>query len=623
MRAPALRPERFALRSTMPRMLSLPSRALCFAALCSTFAPARSAWPQAAPAPQRTLVRQVRLGLAADAPVRTLVLEGGRIQAVLEPGAAEPPGARIVEGADQIALPAFIDACATSWVETPQPASERDLPVPIDAGPRIDMRAANRKGVQPSYRAISALAVPADKAKAWREAGFGAVCASPSGQILAGTSALVTARTAAVRDLVVAPDVWMQAAFDASGPGYPSTLMGYQAQLRQLLLDAQRHAELSARWKAGRPGARPAFDVELESALPLLHGGMRLACAAERALEIERWIALADEFDLKIAIVGGREAWRVREELARRSIPVVLTLDWGEEVKDPHEDDAKKKEASEEKKEAEGAEGAAAQAPAEAKAEEPKPERDYEEPLPVREERRRLWEEGRDCALRLAEAGVPFAFGSGKENAAALAKKVRTLVEGGLSPDAALTALTSGAAAILGSERQLGALEAGRDATLCLWTKSPFEKGAKIAWVFVDGFSHELDVKEQEQDETPPDKGVDASGTWDLTFEGEGDTRTGQAVLEMEKEGPVSGTLTTEDPPGQKLEADVEGRVSGKQLKLRGTFQAGEMQIEFELTAQIHGDELEGESIGKAPMGEFKSKVTGTRKPQRRQGGDR
>jgi Amidohydrolase family len=622
MRAPALRHERLALRSTMQRMLSLPSRALCFAALCSTFGPARSARPQAAPAPQRTLVRQVRLGLAADAPVRTLVLEGGRIQSVLEPGAAEPPGARIVEGAEQIALPAFIDACAPSWVETPQPASERDLPVPLDSGPRIDMRAANRKGVQPSYRAISALAVPADKAKAWREAGFGAVCASPSGQILAGTSALVTARTAAVRDLVVDADVWMQAAFDASGPGYPSTLMGYQAQLRQLFLDAQRHAELTARWKAGRPGARPAFDVELEAALPLLHGGMRLACAAERALEIERWIALADEFDLKIAIVGGREAWRVREELARRSIPVVLTLDWGEEVKDPHEDDAKKKAASEEQAQAGGEEGAA-QAPAEAEPKKVEPQRDYEEPLPVREERRRLWEEGRDCALRLAEAGVPFAFGSGKENAAGLAKKVRTLVEEGLTPDSALAALTSQAAAILGAERELGALESGRDATLCLWTKSPFEKGAKLAWVFVDGFPHELDVAEQEADETPPDKGVDASGTWDLTFEGEGDTRTGQAVLEMEKEGPVSGTLTTEDPSGGKMETEVEGRVSRKQLKLRGTFQAGEVQIEFELTAELSGDELEGESVGKAPMGEFKSKVKGTRKPQRRNGGER
>ena len=595
------------------------SMALCAAALCATLVPAGSAWCQAAPAPQRTVVRQVRLGLGADAPVRTLVLEGGRIQASLEPDAAEPPGARVVEGKDLIALPAFIDACASSWIETPEPASERDLPVPIGSDPRIDMRAANRKGVQPTFRAVSALAAPAEKTKAWREAGFGALCAGPSEQLLAGTSALVTARTAAVRDLVIDADVWMQAAFDASGPGYPSTLMGYQAQLRQLFLDAPRHAELTARWNDGRPGARPAFDAELEAARPLLGGDLRLACAAERALEIERWMALSDEFGLRIAIVGGREAWRLRDELARRAIPVVLTLDWGEEVKDPHAEKPKQEKAGEADASAESATPKPAGEEAGAKL-----ERDYEEPLAVREERRRQWEEGRDCALRLAEAGVSFAFGSGDEGAAELAKKVRTLVEEGLAQDQALAALTSQAAAILGAERQLGALEPGRDATLCLWTKNPFEKGAKLAWAFVDGFPHELDLDEQEDEGAPPDEGVDATGTWALTSRDDGGVeRTGRAVLSMEKDGAVTGTLAVKEAEGQELECEVEGRVSGKKLKLSGTFHVGEMAIEFTLEAELAGEAFSGSTASKGPFGEMKATIEGAREPKRARGGQR
>lgn len=593
------------------------SLARCALTLCATLGPVRGAWCQAAPAPQRTVVRDVRLGLGADAPVGSLVLEGGRIRELLEPGADEPPGARIVEGRDRIALPAFVDACAMTWIETPEPDGERDLPVPIGSDPRIDMRAANRKGVQPTFRAVSALAAPAEKAKAWREAGFGALCAGPSGQILAGTSALVTARTAAVRDLVIDADVWMQAAFDASGEGYPSTLMGYQAQLRQLFYDAERHVELTARWGDGRPGPRPAFDAELEAALPLLQGEMRLACAAERALEIERWMALCDEFGLEIAIVGGREAWRVRGELARRSIPVVLTLDWGEEVKDPH--------AEKPEKEAEGSgEESATGKPGEEDATAaPQSERDYEEPLAVREERRRQWEEGRDCALRLAEAGVPFAFGSGTESAADLAKKVRTLVEEGLSKDAALAALTSQAALILGAERQLGALEPGRDATLCLWTKSPFEKGAKLAWVFVDGFPHELDLDEQEDESAPPDAGVDATGTWALISRGEGGERTGQAVLTMQEDGEVTGTLKVQESEGRELECEVEGRVAGKKLKLGGTFHVEEMAIEFTLEAELSGDTFSGETLSKGPLGEVKATVEGQREPKRAQGARR
>ena len=70
----------------------------------------------------------------------------------------------------------------------------------------------------------------------------------------------------------------------------------------------------------------------------------------------------------------------------------------------------------------------------------------------MREEKRRLWEEGRDCAIKLQQAGVPFTFGSANSGAAELLKKVRTLVEKGLPSDAAIAALTTNAAKWLGDE---------------------------------------------------------------------------------------------------------------------------------------------------------------------------
>jgi imidazolonepropionase-like amidohydrolase len=585
-------------RRLVGRALALP----LFVGLAA-LGPVDVARPQAAPAPQRTVVRQVRLGLDEDAPVRTLLLEGGRIAAVLEPGAAAP-GARVVEGEGLIALPAFVDACTTTGVETPEPVVDQDVPVPIASGPRIDMREAGRKGVQPSFRAVEALALAEDQARPWREAGFGAMCVSPAGQLLAGTSALVTTRDAAPRDLVLVPDVWMQAAFRAAGRGYPSTLMGYLAQLRQLFLDAQRHAVLTQRHADGRPGRRPPFDRELEAALPLLAGELRVACRADRAADIERWIALADEAGLRIAIVGGREAWRLADELAAREIPVVLTLDWGEEVEDPQADQGPEQPAGEQASGAAGEEQAAG------------PDRAYEEPLGVRAERRREWEQGRDCALRLAEAGVPFVFGSDGGGASELVRKVRTLVQQGLERDLALAALTSRCADLLGAGRQIGALEPGRDATLCLWTRSPFEEGATPAWLFVDGFAHEQDVDAEDADAQPPGEGVDATGTWALTYEDEGGTRRGRAVLAMAEDGVVSGTLTAEGMGGEEMQAGVEGRVSGSTLTLRGAFSLGEMEIAITLTAELEGDELSGESVGRAQFGEFTSRVRGTREPQ-------
>ena len=596
----------------------LPSRAAACALALALAAPSLAA--QAAPAPLRTVVRDVALGIAEDAPRATLVLEGGRITAVLAAADDGPPAARVVEGEGWIALPAFVDAYSESGFEMPAPVADQDAPVPYDAGPRIDMRAANRKGVQPAFHAVDALALDDDATEAWREAGFGALLCAPHGELLAGHSALVVTREAAVRERVLAAHAGAHAAFQASGGGYPSTIMAYLAQLRQFFLDARRQALLEQRFAAGRPGARPPFDAELAAAQALLDGSRRLWCRADRADDIRRWLRLGDEFGLSIGIVGGREAWRVAATLAEREVPVVLTLDWGEEVEDPHAEKGKKGKGEGKGEggagDAESAEGGAESAE-EAQAEEAEVDPNvYVEPMALKEERRRIWLEGRDCALRLAEAGVEFSFGSAGDKPGGLMKKVRTLVEAGLDPDVALAALTATPAAQLGQTQRLGALEVGRDATLALWTANPLDKKAKLARLFVDGFEHEFDLDESDADATPPDEGVDATGEWTLEFSGEGDTRGGSATLTMESDGAVSGTLTNEAPDGSMLEAEVEGRVSGRKLVLRGTFDVGGMTIDLTLEAELDGDALSGESVGKAEFGEFKRKVTGTRTPQ-------
>ena len=75
--------------------------------------------------------------------------------------------------------------------------------------------------------------------------------------------------------------------------------------------------------------------------LAILNGERRLVCEAQTSRAIERWIRFADEFGLTIAISGGRDAWKVADTLAERDIPVFMTLDWGDEAKDPDAKDDK------------------------------------------------------------------------------------------------------------------------------------------------------------------------------------------------------------------------------------------------------------------------------------------
>jgi imidazolonepropionase-like amidohydrolase len=587
-------------------------------------APSRAA-QSAARAPQPTCIRGVTIGRSAETgSAATLLLREGRIEAVLDAAAPVPPGYRIVEGAGLFCLPAFLDAYTRTGCATPEPAKDQDLPVDTSADVGIDMRQANRKGIEPAFRAALALAFDPKDSKSWREAGFGVALVAPTGQILAGTSCLAVTREAAARDAVFVSDAFAHAAFAASGEGYPSTMMGYVAQLRQFLLDARRHVELVRRAEENRPGARPPFDRELEAGAELLAGERRLLCEADRAVDIERWIALADEFGLTIGIVGGREAWRVAGELARRDIPVVLTLDFGPEPKDPARP-AKQSDAPEEKALETAAEEPAAEAEAETETEaeaaptkEPEVVWEYEEPLVVRRERRRLWEEGRDCARVLREAGVRFAFGTAGEKPAKLLEKVRSLVEAGLPADAAFSALGDGAAEILGVSEHLGKVVVGSDATLALWTADPLvDAKAKTRWIFVDGYPTEF--REEKEKAGKPAEGVDPSGRWTLEIQGDEGPISGDLTLEMEEDGSTEGKLETENPVDQSdLTVELTGKLAGTTLELRGTLDLGGFQVELTLTLEVEKESLTGQAAV-LPPGQATpeiQRVTGTRVPE-------
>ena len=218
----------------------------------------------------------MRLSAEDDAPRKSIVLKGGRIESVTEADASTPPGARVIEGEGALALPAFIDAYSHAGTETPTPEATQDKPVNTSSDVRVDMRQANRKGIQPAFLAVEALAFKDGKLKSYRQKGFGALLSAPHGQILAGRSVLVSTLDAAKRDQVIEATVFSHAGLRGRGPGYPSTLMGSVAQLRQFFLRraaAPEHTLANAVAAEGKPGPRaPVWDAELDAGLPLLLG---------------------------------------------------------------------------------------------------------------------------------------------------------------------------------------------------------------------------------------------------------------------------------------------------------------------------------------------------------------
>ncbi len=495
----------------MIRVITPRSARAALLSTCLLAAPA-AAFQRAALPPVSQAIMNVALEPGDDGRRATLLLRDGRIAEVLAADASVPAGFLSLDGSELLCLPTFIDAYAPGMIETPEPHATQDDPLDVRGDVRIDMRQANRKGIQPAFEAHEVLEMSDKQLGAYRKAGFGYALCSPSGELLSGRSSLVALRDAAVRDAVIAPTVASHAAFRASGPGYPSTLMGYHAQLRQFFSDAQHHAALEQRQAEGRPGARPAFDAELVAGRALLAGEL-LVAEGEGQAAIRRWLRLGDELGLNLALSRGREAWELADVLAERATPLMLTLDWGDEPDDPRpkdEDEDEDEESDSDETADESDDDESEDDDAEEDADDDNARFVYEQPYAVRLERRLEWERNRNGAIALAEVGATFAFTTGDDKPSELLGRVRTLIEEGLPREAALRAMTSTPAGLLGLGDSAGAIEPGRVASLALWTADPLtDKKAKVAHLFVEGYPWKPAPKGEGDDDENDDNRTD------------------------------------------------------------------------------------------------------------------
>ena len=231
-------------------------------------------------------------------------------------------------------------------------------------------------------------------------------------------------------------------------------------------------------------------------------------------------------------------------------------------------------------------------------------------------ERRRLWEEKRDNAKKLFDAGVRVFFATGDRKPKEVMADLAKAIEAGLDRETVRRALTGDAARFLGLADHLGELTVGHDATFGVWTADPLDKDAGLAMMVVDGHVEEFEVAEPG---SGPDEGVDASGTWTVSVESEDAPEDSTLTLEMNDEGAVTGTLSLTSPmDGEEMSTPVKGAVSGSQLSLTATLEMGDFSIGIKLEVELAGDSFSGESTWSGPWGEDTSDISGTRPPERR-----
>ncbi|HEX6631567.1 MAG TPA: amidohydrolase family protein [Gemmatimonadaceae bacterium] len=460
----------------------------------------------------------------------TVVIRDGVITAV-GPSVAAPTDARTIDGTGLTVYPGFIEAFGSLGM--PSRGGNGGRGGAPGGGPQAFFRGQQQDeadgapnslhpaGQQPEILAVDLLDPANDAFGAAQAAGFTAALTAPTSGIFVGQSAVIGLREGEVQELVLRSPVAMHIGFATArgfGGGYPNSLLGVFAALRQTLLDAQHYGAVQAAYAANPRGmSRPGHDASLAALQPALARQMPVVMTANTQREIERALDLAKEFNLRAVIAGGEEAYKVAPRLKAENVPVLLTMNF------PRRPTAR------------GADAA---------------------PEPLRVLRERV--EAPLAAARLTDAGVRVALQSGGGYADFLGNLQRA-VQSGLSRDAALRALTATPAELFGLGDRLGTIEAGKLANLTLVRGDVFEPGAQVAQLFVDG----RPVTVRAATGRGQGGAVRAAGTWTVTVTMEGADHAVTLGLQQTGEqvrGTMQGALGTAQISNASLSPEGELR---------------------------------------------------------------
>ena len=402
-------------------------------------------------------IKGARIVTAAGAPLAsgTVVIRNGLIEAV---GAEVPMpnDAVVIDGAGLTVYPGLIDMGTSIGLDVQANQQQPD-------GLRTTEEAERWKRTQifrPDLGAADHVRADSPELARLASSGITTVLATPPGSVVKGQSALVNVvgpvdepQIGNVGDYrrglqIVRAPVALHVEFvpNVRGDGYPASLLGVIAFVRQSFLDAQHQQLVARHGQRAKGGPRPEYDPALEALQPALAGTLPVAFEADRAREISRALDMAREFKLDPVITGAREADAVAGDLKAGNARVIYSLNY----------------------------------PTRSRMLAP----DADESLG--ELRRRVGAPKVPAALE--KAGVLFAFSSGglRESRDFVRNAARAVKEG-LAADAAVRALTINAARIAGAADRLGSIEKDKMANVLVTDGDLFEEKTRIRHVFVEG----------------------------------------------------------------------------------------------------------------------------------------
>ncbi|TWT78220.1 hypothetical protein Pla123a_10100 [Posidoniimonas polymericola] len=422
-----------------------------------------------------------------------VIIEDGVIKQV-GPDAKTPPGARVIDLSGKTIYPGFIDAFTEQKIDAPA------------AGPGYwSSQVTPQRSAAAHYKANEKLQ------RELRSQGIAARLVAPASGIIKGTSCVALTGDDEQSGAILAPAVAQHAELTIRRRGredFPNSPMGAVALARQAVLDAQWRLRAAAAEKAAGGAATVPHSAALDALAGCLDGGQLLIADAANELFVLRADRFAREFSLRLAVRGSGNEYRRLADIAKTGRTIIVPVDF---PKPP--------------------EVSSAEAAADASLEE-----------------LMHWRLAPENPGRLHQAGVTIALTTdGLKKRGDFLKQVHTAVKRGLPAEAALAALTTTPAELLGVSGSVGTIEAHKLANLVVADGDLFAADSnaktKVLSTWVAGKEFEIN----------PAADIDLLGEWKLDFKQEGAPADLRLVLTGKAEKP-SGKLTVGAEQGHETD---------------------------------------------------------------------
>jgi imidazolonepropionase-like amidohydrolase len=400
--------------------------------------------------PSVVAITHAKIFTLAGAPIDdgTVVIRDGKIAAV-GVGVEVPAGAQVIDGKGLQVYPGLFD-----------PVTQMGLSEISAVSATVDTTETG--AYNPDVVAATAVFPSSEHIPVTRASGITEVLTVPasggfdsrgSGGVIGGQASAIHMAGWTINEMTIKRSVAMVIAwpeiqtrsfdfttFSRKDKPFTEAKQDYEKQVNELTdyLDGARH--YAQAMGHGGP-ADYQRDLKLEAMAPVVRGQLPVLVFADRARDIRNAVEFCDKQKLKMILAGGEEAYKVKDLLRSKSVPVILrpTLTLLSDEDDPYD---------------------------------------------------RLLSQ----PAELSAAGVKFAFGSFDNSfARRLGQQAANAVAYGLPYDEALKAVTIYPAQIFGVADQVGTLETGKIANIIVTNGDPLELTTDVKYLFIKGQRTALD----------------------------------------------------------------------------------------------------------------------------------